>query len=276
MPAIKPASFHRALDVCWELRRAGGDIDKPVSASASGVTAATAPGIIAATAGRTEQTYEAVLHLATSDYSQQGAMLIRGMFEDVAVTHWLLLHMDEAEHYTGRFIRHRDAMRLALDRVAERYGAPRGEISDIKPNEVALISEFGRYAEHSWWGRDAQGNAHGLPQMVEQIGTAQQFWGRTHGKTPVFRETYDLVNKWANQFLHHTAWGITPVHVPGSETATIAGPRPIDVISRAYYLYAMMICGVLDANNVTPQTTPFWAQFMDGFPILVRSTGADE
>jgi hypothetical protein len=275
MPTIKAASFHRALDACWELRHAGADVPKPVSASGTGITAATIPGIIAATAGRTEQTFEAVLHLAANDYSQQGAMLLRGMFEDVVVTHWLLLHQAEAEHYTARFVRHRDAMRLAADRVAERYGAPRAELSDIKPNEAALISEFGRYAERSWWSRDAQGNTIRLPQMVEEIGTAPRFWGRTHGKTPVLRENYDIVNKWANQFLHHTALGITPVHT-GSETVAIAAPRPVDVISRAYYMYATVICAVLDANEVTPQTTPFWAQFMDGFPVLVMSTGADE
>ena len=49
--------------------------------------------------------------------------------------------------------------------------------------------------------------------MVAEIGSADRFWGRTHGETPILRETYDMVVKWANQFLHHTAFGITMVHV---------------------------------------------------------------
>jgi hypothetical protein len=272
---IKPASFHRALDVCWELHAAGGEVEKPLSAPGVATPAVSIRGIISVTAGRTEQTFAAVLNLAANDFSQQGAMLMRSMFEDVAVVHWLLLHEDEESHYVGCFERHRNAMRLALDRAAEQYDGPREDVSDIKPDEADLISEFGKYAQRSWWEANAQGERVKLPQLVEQIGSARRFWGRTYGETPVFAQHYDVVNKWANQFLHHTALGATPVQV-GNERATLAAPRAVDVVARAYYLYAMAICAALDANGTTPQTTPFWDQFMEGFPILVMSTGADE
>ena len=77
--------------------------------------APTIASLAAATVARTEQTYEAVLMLAET-HAQQAAMLLRSMFEDVVVVHWLLLHEDEIDHYAGRLVRHANAMTLAQDR----------------------------------------------------------------------------------------------------------------------------------------------------------------
>jgi hypothetical protein len=265
MPLVKSASFLRAIDVCWELHRAGNEVAKPIQRNVTmGVFAANLPSIISATAGRSEKTFEAILHLAANDYSQQAAMLIRSMFEDVVVTHWLLLHEDEGDHYGERFIRHQDAMELAADRVAERYGAPRRDLSKIKPNEADLEAEFGPTAERSWWGRDCNGKANRLPEMVNEVGTAQRFWGRTHGQTPILKENYDMVIKWANQFLHHTALGVTIVPV-GPEYVSVVAPCPVDVIGRAYYNYAMVICAVIDASGESHRTHHFGAPSWEGW-----------
>lgn len=264
-----------ALGVCWALHAAGAAVPKPAEISAKGVVSATTPGVIAATAGRNEKTYEAVLHLATNSYGQQAAMLLRSMFEDVTVAHWLLLHEDEAAHYVGRFLRHAEAMRLEAARVAERFGAPPVEVTEsLKSKEAELITEFGPNAERSWWGKDANGRAVRLPEMVSTIGTAQRFWGRTHGETQVFEETYAVVVKWSNQLLHHTAYGLI-LEVIDAEHFSIASPRPVVVIGRAYYLYAMMICAVIDANGTVPQFTPFWQQFMGGLPTMGLATKKD-
>ena len=264
-----------ALGICWALHAAGATVPKPAEISAGGVVSATIPGIISATAGRSEKTYESVLHLAASNYGQQAAMLLRSMFEDVVVAHWLLLHEDEVEHYVGRFLRHAEAMQLEAARVAERFKAPPVEITEaLKSKEDELIAEFGPNAERSWWGKDAKGQAVRLPAMISAIGTAERFWGRTHGETPVFEETYAVVVKWSNQLLHHTAYGLM-MEVIDAEHFSIASPRPVVVIGRAYYLYAMMICAVIDVNGTVPQYTPFWQQFMGGLPAMAVATGQD-
>jgi hypothetical protein len=274
MSAQVSGPLAEALGICWNLHNAGAAVPKPVEMSPEGVLAATVSGIIAGTAGRNEKTYEAILHLAANDYGQQGAMLLRSMFEDVTVAHWLLLHEDEAEHYAGRFIRHAEAMRLEAARVAERYGAPQVYVAGLRSREQALTEEFGPNAERSWWGRDANGRAVRLPAMVETIGTAERFWGRTHGETPILRETYAIVVKWSNQLLHHTASGVV-MQLIEPEHLSIASPRPVVVIGRAYYLFAMMICAVLDANGTVPQHTEFWNQFMGGLPHMALATQQD-
>lgn len=109
--------------------------------------------------------------------------------------------------------------------------------------------------------------------MVDEIGTAQRFWGRTHGETPIFRQTYQLTNKWANSYLHHTLFGIL-LRRFGGDRYISAAPSSVRVISQAYYLYAMAICGVIDANGTTPQTTSFWEQFMSANPQMLFAVGA--
>ena len=64
-------------------------------------------------------------------------MLIRSMFEDVIVAHWLLLHEDEGDFYGERLLRHQHAMYLAADRVSKRYGAPTADLSTIRDQEAA-------------------------------------------------------------------------------------------------------------------------------------------
>ena len=109
--------------------------------------------------------------------------------------------------------------------------------------------------------------------MVNEIGSAQRFWGRTHGETPIFLQTYQLTNKWANSYLHHTLFGIL-LRRFGGDRYISAAPSSVRVISQAHYLYAMAICGVIDANGTTPQTTPFWEQFMSANPQMLFAVGA--
>jgi Family of unknown function (DUF5677) len=275
-PSVGSPKFRRAMEACWAVHRAGNDVPKPLQKNVeTGLIAPTVQGIISGTAARCEKTFEAVLHLSKNGYTQQAAMLIRSMFEDVIVAHWLLLHEDEGEFYGERFLRHQHAMYLAADRVSKRYGAPTADLSEIRDHEADLEAEFGPTAERSWWGRNAMNESNRLPAMVAEIGSADRFWGRTYGETPILRETYDMVVKWANQFLHHTAFGITMVHVDEAYLA-IASPHPADVIGRAYYNYAMAICAVIDAAGETPQFTPFWQVFMGGLPIIAEATAAKE
>jgi hypothetical protein len=275
MQRIKPAVVLETIDLCWELHEVGHKVRKPVfmHPDTPGFPS-DIQGIISATARRTEESFEAVIHLAGGGYTSQAAMLIRSMFEDVVVAHWLLLHVDAGDYYSGRFARHREAMILGLQRVAEKYGGPTVDVSGVTNDPQALIDEFGLHVERSWWDRDPAGQKVSLPAIVAEVGTAQRFWGRTYGATPIFRETYDLAIKWSNQYLHHTALGVMLAADP-EQRLSIVGPRPVAVLSRAYYCYAMVICAVIDAAGGTPQLDPFWATFMSGLQQLLLLTSRE-
>jgi hypothetical protein len=271
VPVIHSAVPITAFDFAWALHDAAQVVVKPVVVSDSGLPAPTPGSLIAATASRTEQTYEAVLMLAET-HAQQATMLLRSMFEDVVVVHWLLLHEDEVDHYARRLSRHANAMTLAQDRSLAAQEGPRANLNHLRASEAELIAEFGQYAQKAWWERDASGQENRLPAMVDEIVTAKRFWGRTHGETEIFRHTYQLTNKWANSYLHHTLHGIL-LRRFDEDRYIAAAPSSVMVVSQAYYLYAMAICAVIDANGTTPQTTPFWGQFMSADPQMIFAVG---
>lgn len=234
------------------------------------------PGIVAGTAVRVEQTFAAVLLLVEQGLSQQGAMLLRSMFEDMVVMHWLVLHETESDYYVARLQAHRDAMVLAAARVDAAIGWPaRADVTALLDRQDDLTTEFGRFAQRDWWSRDPSGRRLSLADLVREVGSAERFRGRTHGVTPVLNEHYQVVNKWATQYLHHTAVSLGVVRTSDTSVA-LSAPTPGQVLSPAYYVYAMSVCAALDINGDYPQRSPFWQEFMTGLTSIAALVGVSE
>ncbi len=264
----KPPELAPALEVCWRLHKAGREVPKVV---AEGV-----PGIISGTAVRASDTYQAILYLVAASLTQQASMLLRSLFEDMAVMHWLLLHPEDQLHYAQRFLDHRDAMALVAERVAREVGWPtEQDVTAIRDREPMLLADFGRYAERAWWDKDGDGERVTLARIVEDVGSAEQFWGRTHGETKILEQHFNIVNKWANQILHHTAVGLGAVRVSDNEVA-LDVPRAAQVLAPAYYCYAMVECAVVELGGTVPQHSPIWPIFMDGLPVLLALAQAEQ
>jgi hypothetical protein len=252
------------LKACADLERASETVPKIV---ADGL-----PGILSGTAVRAQRTFHAICELVVQDYTQQAAMLLRSLFEDMVVMHWLLLNEANGDWYAQRLLAHRDAMMLAAERVDKMLGWPsRSDVSHLVGRENEL-KQFGDYAQRDWWAYDAKGTKRSLPKLVAEVGQADRFRGRTHGETPVLEHVYQVVHKWANQQLHHTAAGLGVVRIDDT-TVALDGPTPLQVLSPAYYCFAMTVCAIVDLGGITPQEHPFWTTFSDGLQVFGNVTG---
>lgn len=252
------------LAVCVDLERAAEEVPK--------IAADGLPGIISGTAVRAHRTFHAICELVSQDYTQQAAMLLRSLFEDMVVMHWLLLNEADGEWYAQRLLAHRDAMMLAVERVDKLLGWPsRADVSHLLGRENEL-KEFGDFAQCDWWAYDSKGTKRTLAKLVAQVGQADRFRGRTHGETPVLEHMYQVVHKWANQQLHHTAAGLGVVRIDET-TVALDGPTPLQVLAPAYYCFAMTVCVIVDLSGITPQEHPFWNTFWSGQRTFSDLTG---
>lgn len=178
--------------------------------------------VVAGTVLRSRATFIGVCSLVEIEIPQQAAMLARALFEDVAVAHWVMLNEDDPTWLIDRFFRHRDAIALHQRRLSQetawRVGAP--IVSDpesLLSRQNALTKEFGAEAQKDWWDPGAEGRGRGRPiglrgivACLEDAATRHvRFYPRfAGGDEPLLVRMERVVQKWFNQYLHHTAVGL--------------------------------------------------------------------
>ncbi|HEX4729728.1 MAG TPA: DUF5677 domain-containing protein [Solirubrobacterales bacterium] len=228
--------------------------------------------ILAGTAARAKETFRSMCALASEHQTVQAAMLCRSIFEDMVVTHWLVLHEDEPEFLTNRYIDHLDAIRLNEARTTKRHGYPAADVSDLAGREDDLVREFGANAQRQWWAVRDDGRPINMPEVIEILEQSTRFGTRMKGEKPILREMFEKAQKWNNQLLHHTPEGM-PVRLNRDEPMRpLAAPTPQvpRVLIPAYWSYGQIVYLVLD---VIPEQDwrPFEPIFLRG---LVEAFGA--
>jgi hypothetical protein len=162
-------------------------------------------------------------------------MLVRSLFEDMVVAHWLVLNRDDSDWLVERFERHRDAMALYQDRLQREtgwhLGPPVAGASALRSQQNALFNEFGGEAQKDWWDPGSDGKGAGKPLGLRGVAQrleveaasgglfAVRFAG---GREAILTRMELVVHKWLTQFLHHTALGLpfamTAEGIPGQLT----------------------------------------------------------
>jgi hypothetical protein len=205
--------------------------------------------LVLGTLARGRGTYETIVDLVKKDRTLQAAMLGRSLFEDMAVTHWLVLHQAEPDWLIHKFTEHRNAMRLhdATMRTQAKWMPSGDDISDLTGREDELRREFGRYAEYDWWGRDRDGTRVTMPRLVERLAATERFQPRLQGEEPILEQYYAFQHKAWTQALHHTAAGMhmRPDEQGGFPLA-VALPSPFLILFSNYWVFGQLIFVALE------------------------------
>jgi hypothetical protein len=130
-------------------------------------------------------------------------MLCRSIFEDMVVAHWLVLHEDEPEFLTRRFLDHLDAIRLNEATTTEAFAWEPQDVSDLMGREKELRAEFGDHAQRYWWAVRRDGRPISMPEVVTTLEASPRYHPRLKGETPVLRHMFEKAQKWNNQLLRN-------------------------------------------------------------------------
>jgi hypothetical protein len=179
---------------------------------------APAAQIVTATTARMVDTTRSIVGLIGSDLPVQSAILLRGLFEDMVVSHWLMSQTD-AEFLVDRFLDQQDAQALHQQRLARDTGWMVGTPIDVdaltlQQRERELVKTFGRAVTRDWWAIDAEGSRVGFREVLEHLEASSRyvarFWG---GGEPLLIRWYRIVQRVAHQHVRHTPVGVQ-VHLP--------------------------------------------------------------
>lgn len=229
--------------------------------------------IVAGTVARAKETFRAMCFLAEQHQTVQAAMLCRSIFEDMVVAHWLVLHEDDPEFLTSRYIDHLDAIRLNEATTTEAHGWPAADVSDLCGRESELRSTFGDHAQRSWWAIQRDGKPIKLPEVIARLEESPRFHLRLKGEKPVLREMFEKAQKWNNQLLHHTPAGM-PVRLNRENPLRpVAAPTPAvpTAVFPAYWSYGQLVFLVLDIvpnQDWRPFEPVFLRGLVEGFTYL--------
>jgi hypothetical protein len=154
--------------------------------------------LILAESARAAKTYAAVLHLVAGGFGPQGSMLVRSLFEGMAVAHWTHANSERA---VDLFVMHSRQGELLWGDVLEQVDDERERSIDAGTTEERdeLAKLFGRYGAKLWTGH---GNLHGLLVDIEDQ------WGDDDGRRHLWTY-FRVVQRDNNQILHSTALGLS-------------------------------------------------------------------
>jgi hypothetical protein len=234
---------------------------------------------------RSRDTFAATYNLLAQGYPVQAAMLVRSLFEDVIVAHWLVLHHEDPDWLIGRFQRHRDAMALHQHRLQRKtgwhLGRPLADASALKAQQNALAKEFGGEAQRDWWDPrshgDGTGHPLGLRSIAQRLEESAESGGPFRirfagGKEPLLARIELVVHKWLTQFLHHTALGLPFTLTDRGEPELLSDPSEI-VMFVAAWMFAQQIYLLhdVDGRDQSELNEVFRACLIDGFGHLGAS-----
>ena len=241
--------------------------------------------ILHGTFTRSRDTFAATYNLVAQGYPVQAAMLVRSLFEDVIVAHWLVLNHEDPNWLTARFQRHRDAMTLHQDRLQRETGWHLGrtlaDASALKTQQNALSKEFGGEAQRDWWdprsNGDGTGDPLGLRGIAQRLEKSAESGGLFRirlagGQEPLLARMELVVHKWLTQFLHHTALGLPFALTARGEPELLSDPSEI-VMFAATWMFAQQIYLLhdVDGRDQSELNKLFQACLIDGFGHLGAS-----
>lgn len=235
--------------------------------------------LVLATLARWRGTYETIMDLVASGRTLQAAMLGRSLFEDMIVSHWLVLHRDDPGWLVERFVRHRDAMRLRDHdvRVATGLEHEGDDVSDLLLRADDLRGEFGRHAERDWWGSDRAGNRVTMATAVARLSEATMFRPRLKGEAPVLHEYFLLQQKAWTQALHHTAAGTEMrAEARGNFPAVSAAPSAFSIVFGNYWVLGQTIAVTLDLGAEGYAERRFEELFLAGLAVFGVTAEIDD
>jgi uncharacterized protein DUF5677 len=234
---------------------------------------------------RSRDTYAATCLLLTEGLPVQAAMLVRSLFEDMVVAHWLVLNHQDPDWLIKRFQRHRDAMALHQDRLQREtgwsLGRPLADASALKAQQNALAKEFGGEAQKDWWDPRSNGDGTGEPVGLRGIATKLEESAETGGlfrirfaggQEPLLARIEVVVHKWLTQFLHHTALGLPFTLSDRGEPELLNDPSEM-VMFVAVWMFAQQVYLLHDVHqrDQSEFNEVFRACLIDGFGHLGAS-----
>ena len=241
---------------------------------------------------RSRETFTATHNLVAYGFSVQAAMLVRSLFEDMVVAHWLVLNRDDSDWLVARFQRHRDAMALYQDKLQREtgwdLGRPVADASALRSQQNALFSEFGGEAQKDWWDPGSEGKGAGKPiglrgvarRLEEEAASGGMFVIRfAGGREPMLARMELVVHKWLTQFLHHTALGLPFAMTPDGTPGLLTDPSGT-VLFAAVWIFGQQIYLLHDLHgrDMSEFNEVFRACLIEGFgadPSLLRATGPE-
>ena len=227
--------------------------------------------LVLRTVARGRGTYETIVDLIQAERTLQAAMLGRSLFEDMVVAHWLVLHREDPDWLIQRFLRHRNAMRLheTATRVRAGHAQDDDDVSDLLGQEEGLRREFGRYAEHDWWGCDRDGQRITMPELVKRLALAEQFHPRLRGEEPILEQYYAQQHKAWTQALHHTAAGMSVrSRAPGDFPFSVAEPHAFLILFGNYWVFGQLIFVALELATAPEVADYFEKLFFAGLAVF--------
>jgi hypothetical protein len=234
-------AFRPAFDACEALLRfaAGNRPSRPLTEDA-------ADKLIFRTYARSSKTYNASFLLSGRGYGVQAGMLNRSLFEDMIVAHWI---KKNAANASEKYERHR---RHAIE---ETRGALTKHGAGIEMEHLPELSEGQRksyaqeFGNRSWTGLS-------LDALTEEV---EDEWPEGQFGRDMLWWVYDIVQRFNNLMLHHTAisLGLTSVDPAkeGEENEAVTldvGPSTAHVqgsLLGAFYCYHQTMTLVLDEEQ---------------------------
>ena len=236
---------------------------------------------------RSRRTYEAISFLLGREYDTQAAMLARPLFEDMLVMHWLDLNRDDPDWLVGRFVRQREAIALDQIEMEEKYSMNSGPLvtsnaEALKSKQNALVKEFRARARRDWWDPGKEGRGRGAPIGIDGVAAilhdvAEQrkcFYPRfAGGEEPLLVPLTEVIMKWFNRQLHHTAIGLGFQPNPTGEPLPTVDPLIfLRVMFLVYWTFGQ--CGYVLLEHLGKENSAEYKKYSSIFLNGLHVTGS--
>jgi hypothetical protein len=184
-------------------------------------------------------------------------MLVRSLFEDMVVAHWLVLNHEDPHWLIERFQRHRDAIALHQERLQREtswtLGRPVADPAALRAEKNALGKEFGGEAQFDRWdprsNGDGTGKPIGLRGIAKKLEESAEAGGLFRlrfagGQEPLLARMDLVVHKWMSQVLHHTALGLPFTLTDQGEPELLNDPTEM-IMFVAFWMFAQQISSTM-------------------------------
>lgn len=200
--------------------------------------------LIAAEAARATKTFRAVVTLCEVGFGEQAAMLNRGLFEGMAVAHWIAADPKEAVTRYGKHSRHTRLLWANIIRELKWNGAI-GKLPEPEEGELEdLAGIFGRHGTWLWTGHP------NLPALVRSIEDQWDEQGRKELWT-----YHDVAHRDNNLVLHSGASALERAAAARTQESITFDVGPSDrhvapALLGAFWPYVQILSLVLDTFDM--------------------------
>jgi Family of unknown function (DUF5677) len=197
--------------------------------------------IILAEAVRATKAFGAVVGLCEAGFGEQALMVVRSLFEGMAVAHWVAAHRREAVRL---FTRHEKFSRLLWYETLEILGWLNQNDRKLRPSvgpkqRKELVGLFNPYGTKAWWRMS-------VPKLLGEI---ECQWD-TQGRKDLW-EHHNVIYRLSNQMLHSTATSVSAAFTKRSSTmlamtASASNQFVSQALYAAHWTYGQMFTLAID------------------------------